>query len=56
MVFTKAAEKMMETEWGKQSMMRMLAFKARCDADAGLEIMERASAGQRELLKAQVIA
>lgn len=55
MVFKKAAEKMIETEWGRQSMERMLAFKARCEADAGMEIMERCSQGQRELLKAHVL-
>lgn len=55
MVFKNAAEKMVSTEWGKESRDRMLAFKARCEADAGMEIMERVSQGQRELLKAQVL-
>lgn len=56
MVFTRAAGKIVITDWGKKNCERMLAFRARCEADAGAEVMERLSQGQRELLTAQVLA
>jgi hypothetical protein len=55
-VFTKAAEKIIATPWGIQNRDRMLAFRARCEADAGPEIMERVGDGQMELLKAQMLS
>lgn len=50
MVLTNAAERMVSTDWGKENCRRMLAFRARCEGDAGPEVMERCSQGQRTLL------